>query len=323
MKILTVTNLYPIERKPVWGIFVKEQVSSLRETYPHDLDIDVYLIDGSRSKYAYLKALFSLPGLVKKKKYDLLHVHFGLSLVSLFFVFRPIVVTFHGTDLLKWPTKGISKLLRFKASRIIVVSKNLQKELPSGIIIPCGINVEKFSLPPNYISNSFQTKTKNLQLKALFPASPCVRVKNYPLFKKVCEELRRRGIRVKEIHLQNIPRNEVPTIFWKSDIMILTSFSEGSPTVVKEAISAKLPFVSVDVGDVKEWVDKIDFGIVTKSRDPIKIANEALKLLERIPYREKLNNTEALGKMDIVNIAHRIKALYDDVLAESKRHKSM
>jgi glycosyltransferase involved in cell wall biosynthesis len=318
MKILVVTNLYPTERNPTLGIFVNEQISSLRETYPHDLDIDVYFIEGSKSNYAYIKALFSLPRLIRRKKYDLIHVHYGLSLISLIFVFRPIVVTFHGSDLLRWPTKGISKLLKFKASSTIVVSKNLQKKLPSGIIIPCGINVDKFLLPSGYISKNFQEKAKNLQLKVLFPASPYRRIKNYPLFQKICEELESRGIRIKKIHLHNIPPHEVPAIFWESDIMILTSFSEGSPTVIKEAISAKLPFVSVDVGDVKEWVGKINFGVVTETRDPIKIADEVINLLKGLPAREKLNNTEALDKMDIKNIAHRIKALYDNVLTDSR-----
>jgi glycosyltransferase involved in cell wall biosynthesis len=319
MKILIVTNLYPTNQRPVWGIFVKEQVTSLRSAFKNNLNIDVYLIDGSKSKLSYLKALFFLPWLVKVKNYDLLHVHYGLSLLSILFIFRPIVVTFHGSDLLRWPTKGISKLLRFKASRIIVVSKNLQDVISTGVVIPCGIDVSKFLLPKNYKSSKFYIKRNKPLLKVLFPASPHNRKKNYSLFKKVCEEIEKSGIKVKEIHLHNISRKEVPNIFWKCNIMILTSFSEGSPTVVKEAISAKLPFVSVDVGDVKEWIDKIDFGIVTNTRDPKMIADAVLKLLEQIPDREKLKNKEAIGKMGLKNIAYEIKDIYDNVLACRKR----
>ena len=42
------------------------------------------------------------------------------------------------------------------------------------------------------------------------------------------------------------------------DILVLTSYFEGSPNIVKEAISCGLPVISVDVGDVKEQIDGID-----------------------------------------------------------------
>ena len=313
---MVVTNLYPTERKPQWGTFVKEQVDYLKKSFPNDLEIDVYLIDSSKSNLVYLDALLALPRLARKNMYELVHAHYGLSLISLLFVSLPIVVTFHGTDLLFWPVKIISKILSYKASRHIVVSKNLQKELPSGVIIPCGIEVDKFFLPKYKLSNNSEAEIGSQHIVALFPANPSVKVKNYSLFRKVCKRLETRGKIVKEIHLCNIPRDEVPAVYWKSSVMILTSFREGSPTVVKEAIAAKLPFVSVDVGDVKEWVDCVDFGVVVKSRDPDKIADNVIELLGRISSRDKLDNTRSIDKMEITNISRRLKSLYDDVLCE-------
>ena len=97
-------------------------------------------------------------------------------------------------------------------------------------------------------------------IKVLFPSDPANRIKDYRLFQAVRQELERRGNRVEEVHLVNIPRAMVREVYWDCDLMFLTSFSEGSPTVIKEAIAAKLPFVSVDVGDVKEWARLVDFG---------------------------------------------------------------
>ena len=317
MKILVVTNLYPTERKPQWGVFVKEQIDSLKKTFPDDLKIDVYLIDGSKSKWEYIKALFLLPGIFKKNKYDLIHVHYGLTLVSLLLVSAPIIVTFHGSDLLTRPVKYISKFLKCKIFYAIVVSKNLQKELGCGAIIPCGIDVNKFFIPESMMGKYFQKNNQNRHIKVLFPADPLVKVKNYPLFKKICDELEKRGKIVREIHLKNIPRDEVPSIYWESDVMLLTSLSEGSPTVIKEAIATKLPFVSVDVGDVREWTDLINFGVIEETRNPKRMAERAIKLLDITCTRGGLDNTMAIERMDITNTARRIKSVYDDVLSSN------
>ncbi len=97
--------------------------------------------------------------------------------------------------------------------------------------------------------------------------------------------------------------------------MLLTSLSEGSPTVIKEAIASKLPFVSVDVGDVKSWVDKIDFGIVVTNRKPATLADAAKDLIIRINDRETLDNNKCISKIDLENVSRRIKEIYDLTLS--------
>ncbi len=39
-----------------------------------------------------------------------------------------------------------------------------------------------------------------------------------------------------------------------SDVLLLTSYWEGSPNVIKESMACNLPIISVDVGDVKEVI---------------------------------------------------------------------
>ena len=230
--------------------FVKEQVESMREHCP-DLTIDVHVIEGDRPRGEYLQEMLRLPAIVKKGRYDIVHAHFGLTLVSMLFVRAPVVVTFHGSDLLVNPTKHVSRLLAPRASKVIVVSQRLRESLGYGEVIPCGIRVKDFALPSSY-ENKPSPRIPG-DLKVLFPSDPANKVKDYGLFQAVCRELERRGNKVEEVHLANIDRANVPSVYWNCDLMLLTSLSEGSPTVIKEAIAAKLPFVSVDVGDVKEW----------------------------------------------------------------------
>ncbi len=311
MRVLVVTNLYPTPSRPYICPFVKEQVEAMRGIFP-DMTIDVRIIEGLRPRWAYLRDMVQLPVIGKKSGYDLVHAHFGLTLVSTLFLSLPVVVTFHGSDLLVNPTKHLSRLLAPRTSKVIVVAERLRQSLGYGEVIPCGIDVEKFALPSHNVNLSSLREPGKLRI--LFPADPERKIKNYGLFVAVCEELERRGSRIERIHLANVPRANVPSIFWKCDVMILTSYSEGSPTVIKEAIAAKLPFVSVDVGDVKEWADRIEFGVVTHSKEPNTIADAVVSLLSRTTRRNQLDNSGCIDMIDIMNSARRVRAVYDEVL---------
>jgi teichuronic acid biosynthesis glycosyltransferase TuaC len=312
LKILVVTNLYPTVERPFMSTFVKEQVESMRVHCP-DLTIDVRVIEGERPKGEYLREMLRLPAIVKKGRYDIVHAHFGLTLVSMLLVRAPVVVTFHGSDLLMNPTKHVSRFLAPKASRVIVVARRLRESLGYGEVIPCGIPVENFTLPLRYGDRPGPGR-----LKVLFPSNPALKVKNYALFQAACEELQRRGNKVEEVHLVNVDRTKIPEVFWNCDIMLLTSLSEGSPTVIKEAIAARLPFVSVDVGDVKEWARLIEFGVVVPDREPKTIADAAITLLTRIKHRPLLDNSKCLEEMDIANIARRIRSVYGELIEEGR-----
>jgi len=310
-----VTNLYPSENRPTRGTFVKEQVDAIREQWP-DLTIDARVIEGDRPRGEYLREMLRLPAVVKKGRYDIVHAHFGLTLVSTLFVRAPVIVTFHGSDLLVNPTKHVSRLLAPKASKVIVAAQRLRESLGYGEVIPCGIPVKNFTMPSSY-ENKASPRIPG-ELRVLFPSNPAVKVKDYGLYLAVCGELERRGNRVEKIHLCNVKRQNVPEIYWNCDVMLLTSLSEGSPTVVKEAIAAKLPFVSVDVGDVKEWAGAIDFGVVVPDRNPGTIADAVITLLKRIEHRPALDNNGCVEAMDIANIARRIRRIYDEVLEDDR-----
>jgi len=311
LRVLVVTNLYPTTERPFMSTFVKEQVESMRESYP-DLTIDVRVIEGERPRWAYLREILRLPAIVKKGKYDIVHAHFGLTLVSTLLARVPVVVTFHGSDLLVNPTKQVSRLLAPMASKVIVVSQKLRDSVGYGEVIPCGIPVKNFTLPLCH-ENKPGPRIPG-ELKVLFPSNPTNKIKDYGLFQAVCKELERRGYKVEEVHLANINRAKVQEVYWNCDLMLLTSLSEGSPTVIKEALAAKLPFVSVDVGDVKEWAALVDFGKVVQDRDPSTIADTVISLLSRVQHRPSLDNSKCLEAMDIDNIARRIRRVYDEVL---------
>jgi len=319
MKVLIVTNLHPSPKRPHESPFVKEQVETMRACFP-ELTIDVRVIEGRRPKWEYVREIPLLPFVVKKNGYDIVHAHFGLTLISLLFVRVPIVVTFHGSDLLVKPSSYISRLLAPLAAKVIVVAGRLRETLGYGEVIPCGIPVKEFALPARLEGNPIKNKSR--PLKVLFPANPARKVKNYGLFQAACRELEVRGYSIEEVLLAHVDRAKVRELYWDCDIMLLTSFSEGSPTVIKEAIAAKLPFVSVDVGDVREWAALVDFGVVVEGREAKTLSDAVTGLLERIGNRSSFDNSKCLEAMDNVNIAKRIKGVYDEILAVHELKKS-
>lgn len=315
MRILVVTNLYPTPERPYISPFVREQIESLQACYP-DIRIDVRVIKGERPRWGYIRETPLLPFIVKNGEYDIVHAHFGLTLVSTLFVRTPIVITFHGSDLLVNPTKHISRLLAPMASKVIVVAQRLKEALGYGEVIPCGIDVDKFVMPDSFENRPIPKMPG--KIKVLFPSDPARIVKNYAMFSDVCKELEMRGNKIEKIHLMNVEREKVHEIYWDCDIMLLTSFSEGSPTVIKEAIAAKLPFVSVDVGDVKEWTSLIEFGIVVKGREPKNFADAAANLFSSIKHRALLDNSKCIEAMDLKSISKRIRSVYDEVIEQSR-----
>lgn len=76
-----------------------------------------------------------------------------------------------------------------------------------------------------------------------------------PELAKAVVEFANSNIRDKQIQLielRGYNRDEVNALMYACDAFLMTSKTEGSPQVVKEAMAYGLPIVSTDVGDVKE-----------------------------------------------------------------------
>ena len=97
-RVLVVTNLWPTEADPSYGSFVKAQMESLR---PLGVEFDVLFVNGRESTWNYLRGVRQIRRRLRKKRYDLIHAHFGLSGWVARWQFRvPLVVSFMGDDVL-------------------------------------------------------------------------------------------------------------------------------------------------------------------------------------------------------------------------------
>jgi glycosyltransferase involved in cell wall biosynthesis len=125
-----------------------------------------------------------------------------------------------------------------------------------------------------------------------------------------------------ELHvLRNVSYAEVPTWINASDVLLLTSIHEGSPTIVKEALACNLPIVSVDVGDVRERIEGIE-GCYIARPEPHDLAAK-LSLVASSAVR--IDGRPAVQRLSLEHIAIRLADFYRDVLGKytgRSRHAS-
>lgn len=312
-KVLVVTNMYPSEESPFSGIFIQEQLMELKKHY--QFDFKIFLIDGIRKgKSEYIKSIFLIPKAIKSYKPDIIHIHYGISGIFLKF-FKPknvkIIVTLHGGDILE---KGSTALQIFFTKKVIKLADYIfvqneemkilaEKINPNVEIMTCGIDPDFFKP----VKPRITTDSKRI----LFPSSPERWDKNYQLFEKVIKILKDRGFDKIEIDtLDKLSREQVREKMCDSDVLLMTSVSEGSPQSIKEALSCGLPVVSVPVGDVAEMIEGIPNCYVAGNHDGYELADLVEKSIFGNPkgIREKFMLKENYFNK---NIAIRLAKQYN------------
>jgi len=327
MRILAVTNMYPSESSSARGVFVHEQVKGLRAI---GLDVRVLFVDRRREgPLAYYRMHDKISSAVAEFDPDAIHVMYGgvmADQVARRHHVRPIVVTFHGSDLLGenlsgWTREIISRYgvhCSRRAARVaesvIVVARHLTGALKGAAspdkthVIPCGIDLERFQrMDPLVCKQKLGWSAGSFHV--LFASSNGDPVKR-PWLAKAAVAQMSNADRPPELHyLTGISNADVPVWLNASDVLLLTSRHEGSPTVVKEALACGLPVVSTDVGDVAERIEGIEGCHLAKS-DPADLAAKLVSVRQRA---QRLDCEVRLKELSILSIAHRLKQCYEGV----------
>ena len=300
MKILFVTNMFPTKSNPVYGIFVQEQIEDIVSALncKHDL---YYINAKKKGKLMYLLSMIYLPIKAKFFNYDVIHIHYGISALFLLF-FRSkskVFLTLHGGDILSKQGKQLqvflTKKILGKVDKVFILNREMEGIVNSlkvaYEILPCGVNTDFFTPVANSKSN------KSFKL-VLFPGNPLVEVKNYSLFEKTIQALIQKSNYTIEFQcIHNLSREGVRTLLNSADCLLMTSISEGSPQIIKEAICCGLPIVSVPVGDVKQMTESVPHCYVSDSYSPDELSGLVLKSFQ--------------GKGDAIRNAFINKNIYD------------
>ncbi len=329
MKILIVTNMYPSPKMPTYGIFVKEQLDALKRYHP-DVIFKVYSIDGGgisgagkwKSLKNYFKSITAVDAILRKESFDLIHVHYGFSGLFLLNPFRkriPTLVTLHGGDIQPEQKMGIQVLLTKKilhcADYAITLNERMdglvQKCIPKTSIIPCAIDANLF-IPQNTITH------KNKIPIIVFPSDKSRFVKNYPLFAQTIELLKSKyGIECETREVKKMSRIEVRNLYQSADLMLMTSVSEGSPQVVKEAMACNLPVVSTPVGDVNLLLRGVKDSAVSEKHDATELAHLCFRSLKH--KIEGINGRKRIYQLglDDESVSDKIYTIYNTLISQS------
>jgi glycosyltransferase involved in cell wall biosynthesis len=319
-RVLAVTNMWPNEADPSFGSFVQDQLESLR---PLGVDYDVLFMNGRQSRWNYLMGIGELWRRVRAKHYDLVHAHFGLSgWVARFQLGVPLVITFHGDDVLGRPAadghitptgrffQASSFLLAPLASAVIVQNRQMRRalRLESAEIIPCGIDLELFR--PMDRDEACRTACLDQRKKyVLFPYNPQEQRKRFDLIEAAVAKAREQMPQLEVLQVRRKPHSEMPLYMNAADVLVMASVIEGSPLAVREAMATNLPVVSVDVGDAVDLISEGDGNhIVPRQLDAL-----AAKIIAVCSRGERSHSRERLGPYSMPATAKRILDVYSRV----------
>ena len=319
MKILIVAS----DKGGHFAPFVEEQIDALQKI---GVQVVRYAITG-KGIMGYLRALPALKRMIRAEQPNLVHAHFGLSGLLANLQRRvPVMTTYHGSDI------NVPKILRFSkiamrlsawnifvsqrnvdiASRLSPFASRLKKR---STLIPCGINLTDDQLT----SREAARKALGIGLDEkiiLFAGAFDNAVKDAPLARQTVElasSLSPLASRPVLQELRGFSRAEVNCWMCAANALLMTSKTEGSPQVVKEAMACGCPIVSVDVGDVAERTEGVEGCYVVPTRNPQDIA---AALQKAIAYEGKTNGREKIIEMGLSNeqVAKLLVKIYQDIL---------
>ena len=144
VRVLVVSNMWPTPERPALGTFVRDQVEALRRR----TDVEVDLATFGPGALHYLTAI---PGLTRRRHYDVVHAHFGLTAVPALAAGATIRgVTLHGTDLISPRSRRVTLAVLPRYDVVGVPSTRAKALLPEpqrarAGVLPCGIDLATFS----------------------------------------------------------------------------------------------------------------------------------------------------------------------------------
>lgn len=290
--------------------FVGEQVNVL---WGMGVEYRLFLING-KGVSGYLKQLKPLKDRIRQYKPDLVHAHFGLcGLLANLQRKVPVVTTYHGSDINDSKVLPFSKMaMRLSSWNVFVSQKILEIAQPKRkyTLLPCGIDISDLQRTSKDEARQ-RMHLNDAKKYILFSGAFDDAVKNAPLAHEAVALLQNSDMELLE--LKGFTREEVTLLMCAADALLMTSFTEGSPQVIKEAMACGCPIVSVDVGDVRERIKGVEGCYIAKTRAPKELSELLSKVLA---FEGKTNGLEKLiaDGLDNRQVAEKLMEIYKTCL---------
>lgn len=308
MKILFVFRIHDNEiRNPI----VYNQSESLIKS-----GIEVGFFPMRNGGLHYFKYFFKLKKYLKANKYDLVHAHYGYTAILVGLANSGKTITsLMGSDIYR--QHGIIKfIIKLFSEHIwdktIVKSIRMNQIINNSIIIANGVNLDLFKQEGKEESRLKVGFNRKYNI-VFISVRPDEKVKNLKLAKQAIQLIGDENIHFHII--SKIDNKKLSYYYSAADVVLLTSVTEGSPNVIKEAMACNCPIVSTNVGDVSEVIGNTE-GCYISGLDPFDIAEKTKKALEFSSTKGRTNGRQRIIEMELdsESIAKRIVEVYKKVL---------
>lgn len=293
-----------------------------------NVDLEFFPVRG-KGLIAYVKAAFQLRRYLRRNSFDIIHAHFSLCGYISWFARRreKLIISFMGSDVLglndtygNFTRKGQIIAFcnrwfhRFFFDFVIVKSHEMGRKFGDRMrhiaVIPNGVDMVDFRLVKKG-EGIERTHLKNECQNILFVSDPSRNEKNFALAKAALESLGNDKVVLSTVF--NLPISELKYYYAVADVVLMTSFHEGSPNVIKEAMASNCNVVCTDVGDVRELFSELPNCWIT-GHD---VDSVVVSLRQALSRPKEMNNSRdfVISKgLDSDAIARRIVKVYDSLL---------
>ena len=254
--------------------------TKLRE-YGYEVDIiKVPHIPIKNLKNPSFAILSSFKVMLTRSSYDIIHA-FNLpsafamkfakgkkKILSLYGVYQDQVSILHSKSVSSMAKNVEPKIIKW-ADAITTDSKATQKRYKELLnvhvdYLPTAIDTKKFQSIP-------KVEKKEGQIAYIGRDS----------FEKGTDILRKAESKIegKIVYCTNVPWEDAMTVLKSSQLMVVPSRMESSPTTIKESFFLKVPVVATNVGGIPELIENGKTGILIHPEDPLLLAKTVNELL--------------------------------------------
>ncbi len=247
MRVLIVTNFMPDAGAPQRGRWVRDQIDELERC-----GVETVRFEFPPGRNEYLPATRRLRRLLRRERFDLVHAHYGLvGWCARLAGARPLLVSFHGTDVRHWLVGPLSRRLAWRVDLVAAVSRALfdpedsrpgLPRVPGSAVLPCGPDLGRFGPRPRAEAR------RELGLEPdgrylLFPANPARPEKRHDRAAELAAACGAELLTGGAIEPERMP-------LWvnAANAVLVTSDYEGFGLAAIEALACDVPVLSTPVG---------------------------------------------------------------------------
>lgn len=314
MRVLIVSNFAPVPEAPQRGRWVIDQAEKIAAT-----GTEVEIFNFTAGIRNYPGAVLEVRRRLRAGRFDLVHAHYGLAgWVAYLAGAKPLVVTYHGTDVRHHIVGPLSRLLSRRTRLTAGVSRALfeSEDGRPGLswrpgrsaVLPCGPDLERFKPMPRPEARA-ELGLPETEPLIFFPANP-----ERPEKRHDRAEILARAAGVRLLTGGAIPPDEMPLWINAADAVIITSDYEGFGLACLEALACNVPVLSTAVGIAPHVLDGLEGCLVA----PFELERWLSALRPHLgPRKPAIEGVDRASRFSSEFLADRVVHAYGDILGEN------